>query len=122
MFTCCIRYVVAPNKLNEFKEYARAWIPLIEKYSGTHHGYFVPPEAGESLPVATFSFPGLGKSGPPHIALALFSFPDVEAYERYRVEVAADERCKAATARFHETKCFTSYERSFLTPIFTSVE
>jgi hypothetical protein len=29
-----------------------------------------------------------------------------------------DEGCKAATARFNETKCFSGYERSFLVPIF----
>jgi hypothetical protein len=31
---------------------------------------------------------------------------------------AADEGCKAATARFNETKCFSAYEGSFLVPIF----
>jgi hypothetical protein len=29
MFTCCIRYTVDPNKLDEFREYARSWITLI---------------------------------------------------------------------------------------------
>jgi len=118
MFTCLIRYVVDPNKLSEFKEYAHAWISLIEKYGGTHHGYFVPAEDGERLPDPTFSFPGLGSAGPPNIAVALFSFPSVEAYDSYRREVSDDEECKAATARFHETKCFSSYERNFLSPIF----
>jgi len=122
MFTCCIRYVVESNKRTEFKEYARAWIPLIEKYGGTHHGYFVPPESGEPFPEATFSFPGLGKNGPANIALALFSFPSVEAYERYRVEVAKDKKCKEATARFNQTKCFSSYERNFLKPIFSKYD
>ena len=54
---------------------------LIEKYGGTHHGYFVP---GEGLPSAAFSFPGIGEEGPGDIAVALFSFPTVEAYETYR--------------------------------------
>jgi hypothetical protein len=118
MFTCVIRYVIDPNKLSEFKEYAHAWISLIEKYGGTHHGYYVPAEAGDSLPDATFSFPGLGTEGPDNISVALFSFPNVEAYESYRKDVSEDDRCKAATARFNETKCFSSYERSFLIPIF----
>jgi hypothetical protein len=50
--------------------------------------------------------------------VALFSFPTVEAYDKYRREVADDEGCKAATARFNETRCFSSYERTFLVPVF----
>ena len=118
MFTCFIRYQVEPGKLAEFREYARAWIALIRKYGGTHHGYFLPGAKDDRLPTAAFSFPGLGTEGPPHIALALFSFPSIEAYERYRVAVAADDGCKAATDRFNETKCFSGYERTFLVPIF----
>jgi hypothetical protein len=118
MFTCVIRYRVEPEKLPEFREYAHAWIALIRKYGGTHHGYFVPGTADDSLPDPTFSFPGLGVAAPPDTAFALFSFPSVEAYDQYRVAVAEDEDCKAATARFNETPCFSGYERSFLVPIF----
>jgi hypothetical protein len=32
--------------------------------------------------------------------------------------VFEDELCKATTARFNETKCFTQYERTFLVPMF----
>lgn len=120
MFTCVIRYELDPRKLNEFEEYAKAWIPLIEKYGGTHHGYFVPGGSNDQLPDPTFSFPGLGKKGPENIAFALFSFPDVEKYEAYKKEVAEDPACKAATARFNETKCFSGYERNFLKPIFAA--
>src|SRR6185436_9021904 len=100
MFTCFVRYQVEPDKLSEFREYARSWIALIRKYGGTHHGYFVPGTSADDLPEPTFSFPG------------------IEAYDRYRRDVAADEACKAATARFNESKCFTSYERTFLLPVF----
>lgn len=117
MFTCFIRYEIEPGKLDAFKEYARAWMALIRKYGGTHHGYFVPGEGSDVLPDASFSFPGIGREGPPHIGVALFSFPDVEAYERYKRDVAEDEGCKKATARFNETKCFSAYERTFLIPI-----
>lgn len=117
MFTCFIRYRIEPGKLDAFRDYARAWIGLIRKYGGTHHGYFLPGGEGDVLPDAGFSFPGLGTAGPPDTAVALFSFPDVEAYDRYRAAVAEDEGCKAATARFNETKCFSSYERSFLVPL-----
>lgn len=118
MFTCFIRYSIEPGKHEAFKEYARAWIALIRKYGGTHHGYFVPGTEGDDLPDAKFSFPDLGRDGPPDIGVALFSFPDRTSYERYRTDVAQDEGCKAATARFEATKCFLSYERTFLVPIF----
>jgi len=118
MFTCFIRYRVEPDKLDEFREYARSWISLIRKYGGTHHGYFVPGTDGDNLPNVAFSFPGLGTEGPTNIAVALFSFPNLEAYDQYRLAISDDEGCKAATARFNETNCFSSYERTFLVPIF----
>ena len=84
MFTCYIRYKLDPSKISEFKEYAHSWISLIEKYGGIHHGYFIPGERDASFPNATFSFPGLGSEGPPNIAVALFSFSTLDAYEAYR--------------------------------------
>src|SRR5947209_7578833 len=117
MFTCLVRYKVAPGRLRELEEYARAWISLIEDYGGVHHGYFIPGEPSDQFPDAGFSFPGLGSEGPPDTAVALFSFPTVEAYESYRKKVSEDERCKAATRRFNEAPCFLSYERNFLKPL-----
>jgi len=117
MLTCHIRYVIAPGKIREFKEYARAWMALITKHGGTHHGYFIPTDASDKLPAAAFSFPGLGAEGPADTAVALFSFPDAEAYESYRRAVAGDSECKAITARFNASKCFLSYERTFLKPV-----
>lgn len=118
MFTCVIRYRVAPGRLAELRDYAHAWITLIRRYGGTHHGYFTPAAEDEALPDPSFSFPGLGTAAPADVAFALFSFPDVAAYDRYRAAVAQDPDCQAATARFDAAPCFTSYERSFLTPIF----
>lgn len=120
MFTCFIRYKVDPHKLDEFKEYARTWITLIEKYGGTHHGYFLPAQDGDDVPDATFSFPGIGKEGPENIAVALFTFPDLETYETYRRDVAQDELCQKITQRFEEAPCFLNYERSFLKPLITA--
>jgi len=118
LFTCVIRYRVEPGKLAEFRDYAQAWIGLIRKYGGTHHGYFVPGTDDDSLPDPAFSFPGLGAAAPADVAFALFSFPNVEAYDQYRTAVAEDDDCKAATARFNETPSFSGYERAFLVPIF----
>lgn len=114
MITCFIRYTLNGEKLADFEQYARVWMRLIEKYGGTHHGYFIPHEAP---PAASFSFAGIGEDGPHDVAVALFSFPTIEAYEKYRREVSDDPECQAETRNFHETKCFTKYERTFLQPV-----
>jgi hypothetical protein len=114
LITCCIRYHIDPARLADFEQYARTWMRLIEKYGGTHHGYFVPHP---SPPNATFSFSGIGVDGPSDVAIALFSFSDIESYEKYRREVANDPACLAATRHYEGTKCFTKYERTFMTPV-----
>src|SRR4051812_4439202 len=114
MLTCLIRYEIDIDKQAEFEQYARSWIGLIEKYGGRHHGYFLP---AQNPPPAALSFPGVGHDGPRNVAVALFSFPSVEAYERYRADVPSDPECKAATARVQRTPAFVSYERTFLEPL-----
>ena len=100
MITCYLRYVVDPFKLKEFETYGKMWIPLVEKFGGKHHGYFMPHE------------------GANNIALALFSFPSLATYETYRSKAASDPKCQAAMRYYEETKCFISYERSFMRPVF----
>lgn len=100
MITCYLRYIVDPLKLAEFETYARLWIPLVRKFGGTHHGYFMPSE------------------GANNVALALFSFPSLAAYETYRQQAAADPECQAAMRYYQQTQCFLSYERSFFRPVF----
>jgi len=114
LITCFLRYYIDPNQAAAFEHYARVWMKLIEKYGGKHHGYFLP---GDPPPSASFSFPGIGETGPENIAVALFSFPTVEAYETYRREVKDDPECHAVTRHFEQTKCFTRYERTFLRPV-----
>jgi hypothetical protein len=100
MITCYLKYVIDPYKLQEFERYAKLWIPLVDRLGGTHHGYFMPHE------------------GANNIALALFSFPSLAAYEAYREKMAADPDCRAAFAYAEETRCIISYERSFMRPVF----
>ena len=100
MVTCYLRYVIDPYKLNEFEKYARMWIPLVNKFGGSHNGYFLPSE------------------GANNIALALFTFPSLTEYERYRQESLKDSECIAAFQFAEDTKCILSYERSFFNPIF----
>jgi hypothetical protein len=111
MITCYVRYFINPEKVAEFESYAHAWIALIEKYGGTHHGYFVTAATPAS---ATFSFPGIGEEGPPNIGIALFSFPTLADYDSYRQRVAEDPECHKATVLRQESKCFIKYERNFM--------
>ena len=114
MITCFIRYTIDPNKLADFELYARTWMRLIEEYGGKHHGYFIP---GNVPPSAEFSFPGIGEAGPENIAIALFSFPSVEAYKAYRRDVPLDPECEEITRLLHESQCFIKYERTFMRPV-----
>ena len=111
MVTCFIRYTIDQRRWPEFEHYARVWMRLIEKYGGTHHGYFVPDD---EPPSAAFSFPGTGEAGPGNIAIALFSFPSVDSYESYRRDVPNDPECIDVTKHHESKKPFTKYERTFM--------
>lgn len=99
MITCYIRYTIDMYKVDEFEEYARRWIPLVERFGGTHHGYFLPHESNSDL------------------AVALFSFPSMAEYEQYRTESKKDAECQAAYEFASETRCIIRYERHFLRPL-----
>lgn len=99
MITCVLQYTIDPYKLAEFEHYARLWIPLVNRFGGTHHGYFLPSEGANNK------------------ALALFSFPSLAEYEQYRQQSFNDPECQAAFRYAEETRCIVSYERSFLRPV-----
>jgi hypothetical protein len=101
MVTVYLRYVVDPYKLKEFEHYGKLWIPLVNKFGGTHHGYFMPGE------------------GANNIALALFTFDSLTAYETYRKRSFEDADCRAAFKYAEQTRCIISYERSFFRPVFS---
>ena len=100
MITCHIKYIIDPYKINEFEHYAKLWIPLVQRYGGTHHGYFLPSE-GES-----------------NVAYAIFSFPDLAKYENYRIASSNDDECLEAFEYAEKTRCILSYNRTFLRPVF----
>lgn len=99
MITCYVRYVIDPTKLDEFERYAKMWIPLIKRFGGSHQGYYLPAE------------------GASNIALALFSFESLAAYEQYRIDSLSAPSCQAAFEYAEQSKCIVSYERSFFRPI-----
>jgi len=101
MVTCFLKYVIDPYKLSEFEQYAKMWIPLVNKFGGNHNGYFLPSE------------------GANNIALALFTFPSLAEYEQYRNDSLNDLECITAFKFAQDSQCILSYERSFFNPIFT---
>jgi hypothetical protein len=102
MVTCYLRYVIDPDKVVEFEEYGRMWIPLVERFGGRHHGYFLPHE------------------GANNVAVALFSFPTLAEYERYRALTTEDTECQRAYEFAKRTRCIVSFERSFMRPVLRS--
>ena len=101
MVSIYLRYVLDSTKLKEFEHYGKLWIPLIEKFGGQHHGYFMPSE------------------GANNIALALFTFDSLASYESYRQRSFEDAGCQAAFRYAEDTHCIISYERSFFRPVFS---
>ena len=100
MVTCHLRYIIDPYKLKEFEHYGKTWIPLVEKFGGKHHGYFLPSE------------------GASNVALAMFTFPSLALYEDYRKRSRQDPECQAAFKYAEDTRCIVSSERSFFRPVF----
>lgn len=99
MITCYISYEVDPDQLDDFEIYAKAWIPLVERFGGQHHGYFLPHESANDL------------------AVALFSFPSLATYEAYRTKSFEDAECLAAFQFARERKIVRRYDRTFLRPV-----
>ncbi len=103
MITCSLTYTIDPEKIAEFETYAKAWIHIVNRMGGTHHGYWLPHE------------------GPNDIAYAHFSFPSLADYEDYRIRLLDDAECQAAIAHAANTKCILRYDRSFTRPVLGGV-
>lgn len=99
MISCTVRYEIGPHRLEAFEVYARAWLHLVPKLGGIHHGYHLPHE------------------GPSDIAYCHFSFPTLADYEAYRGRMAADPDCRRAYAHAAATGCIRRYDRSFTRPV-----
>lgn len=99
MITIHLRYVIDPYKIDDFEEYGRRWIPLVNRFGGTHHGYFLPSE------------------GASNIAYAMFSFPSLAEYEQYRLAARDDAECREVMDHAERTRCIHSFERTFLRPV-----
>src|SRR3569833_2329555 len=99
MITCVVDYVIDPKKINAFEQFARAWIQLVNRHGGTHHGYFLPSEGSSDR------------------ALAAFSFPSFAKYEEYRARFGVDPEFVAADRIRDESGCVLRYDRPFMRPL-----
>jgi hypothetical protein len=99
VITCVVDYTIDAAKIDAFEDFARAWIGLVAKHGGTHHGYFLPAEGASDR------------------ALALFSFPSLAAYEQYRTRFGVDADFIAADRIRDESGCVVRYERTFMRPL-----
>ena len=99
MITCHIRYEIDPAEIEAFEGFAQQWIELVERHGGVHHGYFLPAE------------------GASDIAYAVFSFPSLADYERYRERFGVDPEFIEADRIRDESGCVRRYERTFLRPL-----
>ncbi|MCX5200208.1 NIPSNAP family protein [Streptomyces sp. NBC_00237] len=99
MITVHLKYEIDPDRIEDFEEYGRRWVALVDRFGGTHHGYFLPSESDSD------------------IAYALFSFPSFALYEQYRADSAVDPECQEAFELARRTQCIRRYERRFLRPL-----
>jgi hypothetical protein len=99
MITCVVDYIIDPSKIDSFERFARSWIHLVNRYGGRHHGYFLPSEGASDR------------------ALALFSFPSLAEYEKYRSNFGRNEEFVAADRIREESGCVIRYDRSFMRPL-----
>jgi hypothetical protein len=102
MITCVVEYTIDAAKVEAFERFGRAWIALVNKHGGTHHGYFLPSEVASDR------------------ALALFSFPSFTDYETYRALFGIDPEFVAADEIREQSGCVLRYERSFMRPVLTA--
>ena len=99
MITCVVHYTIDPGQLDAFERFARRWMELVDRHGGTHHGYFLPAEGASDA------------------ALALFSFPSLAEYERYRARVGVDADFVEADRIRDESGCVLRYDRTFMRPL-----
>lgn len=99
MITCVVTYTIDPSRIDAFEEFARAWMVLVDRHGGIHHGYFLPSEGASDQ------------------ALALFSFPSLADYEIYRQRFGVDPEFIEADRIRDTSGCVLRYERTFMRPL-----
>jgi hypothetical protein len=103
MITCVVDYIIDPRRIDAFQRFPRRWTDLVNSHGGQHHGYFLPSERASDR------------------ALALFSFPSLAEYERYRSRFGVDKEFIDADRIRDESGCVLRYDRSFMRPLLNGV-
>jgi hypothetical protein len=98
VITLCIRYEIDQNKLRDFEAYVRSILEPIRRCGGDLVGYFLPTKL----------------AGPTNQALALISFADLAAYQRYREALQKDDKFIASVKCMEDSRCVLCEDRSFL--------
>lgn len=98
MVTLCIRYTLDPSKRSDFVRYARTWPAIIRRCGGDLVGYYLPTKL----------------AGATNVGLALINFPDLAAYEKYRLNLMSDPEAVANVQRADESGCILVEDRAFL--------
>ena len=99
MITCHVRYEIEAAELEAFERFANAWMELVVRHGGTHHGYFLP------------------SVGASDIAYALFSFPSLADYELCRERFGVDPEFVEADRIRDESNCVRRDERTIMRPL-----
>jgi hypothetical protein len=94
-----IEYTIDASKIEAFEEYALRWIELVEREGGQHHGYFLPSEGASDK------------------SLALFTFPSLTAYEKYRENFGVDPDFIAADKLRTDSGCVVRWDRTIMRPL-----
>lgn len=110
MITCHVRYEIDPDRIAAFEAFANRWMELVERHGGApwermaalYDRYFLPAE------------------GAGDIAYALFTFPSLADYERYRGRFGVDPEFIDADRIRDESRCVRRHERTFLRPLLPS--
>ncbi|HZS48879.1 MAG TPA: NIPSNAP family protein [Blastocatellia bacterium] len=101
MITLCIQYEIDHHKLSAFEQYAKNWPEPIRRCGGKLIGYFLPTKL----------------AGKTNTAIALISFADLTAYERYREALMKDPDAIANVKHADESGCIIFEDRSFMRQI-----
>jgi NIPSNAP len=99
VITCVVDYVIDPAKIGDFERFATRWMEIVGKHGGTHHGYFLPAEGASDR------------------AVALFSFPSLADYEKYRTHFGTDPEFVEADRIRDDSGCVLRYDRTFMRPL-----
>lgn len=104
VITCVLTYTIDPGRVAEFERYAQFWIDTLPRFGGRHHGYFLPSEGAND------------------IAYALFSFPSLADYERYRKNAATDPKCRRIYNQAAREAFIQRHDRTFMRPMLPDEE